>query len=93
MGTVFSFGTRGEPTPEVVQALAGAVEWLHRMDAVFSTYRTDSRISRLGRGESTLAACDPEVREVLELCEEAARITGGRFTAYPGAVASTPPRW
>ncbi|MFD7613105.1 FAD:protein FMN transferase [Streptomyces sp. NPDC059828] len=84
MGTVFSFDVRGEPAPEVGQALAGAVEWLHRVDAVFSTYRRDSQISRLDRGETTLSDCDPEVRAVLELCGEAARTTGGWFTAYPG---------
>ncbi|MEU2158720.1 FAD:protein FMN transferase [Streptomyces sp. NPDC019396] len=84
MGTVFSFDVRGGPAPEAGQALAGAVEWLHRVDAVFSTYRRDSQISRLDRGETTLSDCDPEVREVLELCGEAARTTGGWFTAYPG---------
>jgi thiamine biosynthesis lipoprotein len=84
MGTVFSFDVRSGPADGVRRALARTVRWLHHMDAVFSTYRTDSQISRLGRGETTVAACDPEVREVLELCGEAARRTGGRFTAYPG---------
>ncbi|MFD5429647.1 FAD:protein FMN transferase [Streptomyces sp. NPDC127084] len=83
MGTAFSFDVRGEPAPEVAQALAGAVDWLHRMDAMFSTYRPDSQICRLDRGETTPRACDPEVREVLELCGEAARATGGWFTAWP----------
>ncbi|MFE6128705.1 FAD:protein FMN transferase [Streptomyces sp. NPDC056437] len=84
MGTVFSFDIRREPVAGTAHALADSLAWLHRMDVLFSTYRADSQISRLDRGEITLAACDAEVREILELCEGAARVTDGRFTAYPG---------
>src|SRR4051812_20905340 len=37
--------------------------WLREMDATFSTYRDDSEISRLDRGEIALADCRPEVDE------------------------------
>ena len=30
---------------------SGSVDWLHQVDATFSTYRPESAISRLGRGE------------------------------------------
>jgi FAD:protein FMN transferase len=55
--------------------------WLHRVDAVFSTYREDSEISRLNRGELAPAGADPDVREVLARCEELREDTGGYFDA------------
>lgn len=84
MGTVFSFVVRSRPTRAVTTALRDAVAWLHRVDEVFSPYRPDSQISRLGRGELTVDACDQEVAEVLDLCRVAARTSGGRFTSTPG---------
>ena len=45
-----------------------AFDWLRDVDAVFSTYRDDSDISRLDRGELTVAECRPEVDEVLTRC-------------------------
>jgi thiamine biosynthesis lipoprotein len=56
-----------------------ALAVLHEADRVFSTYRPDSAVSRLGRGELTLEECPPEVAEVLELGEIARRESGGAF--------------
>ncbi|MGI5326077.1 FAD:protein FMN transferase [Actinomadura nitritigenes] len=81
MGTVFSFDVRSPRTPEITVALAGAVAWLHRVDRVFSTYREDSDVSRLARGEIGLADCDPDVADVLRRCGELERETGGAFSA------------
>ena len=53
---------------------------------MFSTYRADSAISRLGRGEITLADCPPEVAEVLALGEAAERDSGGAFAVRRGGV-------
>jgi len=52
---------------------------LREVDAVFSTWRADSHVSRLGRGELTLADCPPEVAEVLALGELAERQSEGAF--------------
>ncbi|HZF89227.1 FAD:protein FMN transferase [Streptomyces sp.] len=90
MGTVFSFDVRGGDPRTVRAALDEAVAGLHRADAVFSTYREDSQLSRLARGELTVAQCDPEVAEVLELGAEAERVTDGWFsTAYEGRLDPT----
>ncbi|MER7571988.1 FAD:protein FMN transferase [Streptomyces sp. NPDC126514] len=90
MGTVFSFDVRGGDPEAVRAALAEAVAGLHRVDEVFSTYREDSEISRLGRGELTLAECSPEVSAVLALGEEAARLSDGWFsTSYEGRLDPT----
>jgi len=57
-----------------------AFAWLREVDAVFSTYRADSEISRLGRGELALADCRPEVDEVLTACLALERATRGYFS-------------
>jgi thiamine biosynthesis lipoprotein len=53
---------------------------MREVDAIFSTYRDDSIISRLGRGELEIDDCPPEVAEVLELAREAERVSGGAFS-------------
>jgi thiamine biosynthesis lipoprotein len=90
MGTVFSFDVRGGDPVAVQSALAEAIAGLHRVDEVFSTYRDDSQVSRLARGELTVEDCDPEVAEVLELGAEAERLSEGWFsTSYEGRVDPT----
>ncbi len=82
MGTVFSFDVRSPGVDRA--ALDDVVAWLHRMDRVFSTYRPDSDISRLQRGEITLPDCAPEVAEVLARCAELAGETDGYFDCRAG---------
>ncbi|NUP24891.1 MAG: FAD:protein FMN transferase [Streptomyces sp.] len=90
MGTVFSFDVRGGDPGAVQSALEEAVAGLHRVDAVFSTYRDDSQVSRLARGDLTVDACDPEVAEVLDLAAEAERLSDGWFsTTYEGRLDPT----
>ncbi|WP_189960766.1 FAD:protein FMN transferase [Streptomyces violascens] len=84
MGTVFSFDIRDRPTPEVRDALAEAVAWLHHVDAVFSTYRRDSAISRMARGHMGVSDRPSEVADVLTRCEKAAAATDGWFSHTPG---------
>jgi thiamine biosynthesis lipoprotein len=54
-------------------------EWLHFVDATFSTYREDSEISRLNRGELQLADTHAAVRSVLARCERLRTQTDGYF--------------
>jgi FAD:protein FMN transferase len=54
-------------------------EWLRFVDATFSTYRQDSEISRLNRGELTLEQTHPAVRSVLGRCERLRMQTDGYF--------------
>lgn len=65
-------------------AIEAAYRWLHWVDATFSTYKDDSEINRLGRGELALEDCAPEVQEVLERCAELRRETNGYFDARAG---------
>lgn len=80
MGTVFSLDVR-EPgcAPAVVD---NAIAWLHWVDATFSTYKTDSPVSRLARGEIGIAECPPEVEQILTRCDELQTETYGYFSAY-----------
>jgi FAD:protein FMN transferase len=80
MGTVFSFDVPASASG----AVAEAARWLHWVDAVFSTYRAGSDVSRLGRGEITLARCAPEVACVLSACEAIEELSGGYFSASAG---------
>jgi thiamine biosynthesis lipoprotein len=79
MGTVFSIDVRtpGDWSAALDQVIAG----LHRVDAVFSTYRADSDICRMHRRELRLADADPMVAEVLDLCARAQAETDGAFSA------------
>jgi thiamine biosynthesis lipoprotein len=61
------------------RAVDAAFEWLHRVDATFSTYRRDSEISRMNHGELSKERCSPLVRSVLRSCEELHERTGGYF--------------
>lgn len=69
-----------ESGPEIYDE---AFAWLRWVDEVFSTYKPDSQISRLDRGEIRLADCAPEVDEVLTRCEQLRRETGGYFNVRP----------
>ena len=60
-------------------------EWFREVDARFSTYKPDSEICRIDRGELALEAAHPDVRAVLARCEELADETGGYFDVRAGA--------
>jgi thiamine biosynthesis lipoprotein len=62
-------------------ALDRMFDVLRDADRIFSTYKDDSEISRLNRGELALADAHPDVREVLARCEELRLITDGFFDA------------
>jgi FAD:protein FMN transferase len=88
MGTVVSFDIRLDDESRraaMSAAVAEAVTWLHRVDAVFSTYRADSQISRLSRGEIALDECDADVADVLALCAQVGAASRGYFSStYAG---------
>jgi thiamine biosynthesis lipoprotein len=79
MGTVFTIDIRDLGSWD--EAVAEVVEWLHRVDTVFSTYKPESDISRLRRGELDLGRCDPDVPTVIDLCAVVEAETDGFFTA------------
>ncbi len=82
MGTVITIDVRDEDLPE--PAMDAVFAWFHDVDATFSTFRTDSEISRLARGELREHRCSPDMREVLALCEEVRRRSDGSFDIRRG---------
>jgi thiamine biosynthesis lipoprotein len=69
MGMPISLALRGRHTTDAAarDAWAEVLADLREVDRVFSTYRDDSFVSRLARGEISVADCPPEVAEVLDL--------------------------
>lgn len=96
MGTVVSIDIRdpdpGRPAGAGSQGLKGSVlpavnrlvTWLHQVDRTFSTYREDSAISRINRGELSQTEASPLVREVLRRCDQLRARTDGFFDARAG---------
>jgi thiamine biosynthesis lipoprotein len=82
MGMPISLALSGRHTDDAAATAAwfGVMEVLREVDRVFSTYRPDSTVSRLGRGEIGLDECEPEVGEVLALAAAAERQSGGAFS-------------
>ena len=81
MGMPISLALRGRHAGDRYgeAAWARVLAVLHEADRVFSTYRPDSFVSRLGRSEITVADCPAEVGEVLALGELARVQSGGAF--------------
>jgi FAD:protein FMN transferase len=80
MGTAVSFDIRDAPYQgEASRVLHRATAWLHRIDAIFSTFRADSELSRLQRGELGPAERSPEMVEVLGLASECQERTQGTY--------------
>jgi thiamine biosynthesis lipoprotein len=77
MGTAISLDVRDASVAP--RALDDAFEYLRRVDSRFSTYKPESEVSRLSRGEIEESDCSPELREVLELCERLRRDSEGYF--------------
>jgi thiamine biosynthesis lipoprotein len=82
MGMPVSLALRGPGStgPAADAAWTSAVAELREVDRVFSTYRAESVINRLDRGELDLAGCPAEVVEVLTLGREAEERSGGAFS-------------
>ena len=102
MGTVVSFNimeARNTTTEREARAAGTRIDdarvraeaWLRWVDDVFSTWKPESPVSRLRRGEIGLGDAPPEVAEVLELCRRARVASDGWFDpwAMPGGVDPT----
>ena len=65
--------------PEVKVAVDAAFDHFREVDARFSTYKPDSEISRLNRGELREQSYSDQLRDVLDMCEVARQISDGYF--------------
>jgi thiamine biosynthesis lipoprotein len=94
MGTAASFLVL-LGSPELPQAsepaLRRACAELHLADHLFSTWKPDSPLSRMRRGDLGLATAPTEIHEVLDLCAQVRELSHGWFDpwAMPGGVDPT----
>lgn len=70
---------------DIEAAIAKVKQYVQHVDEVFSTYKENSIISQLRRGEIAIEGCSPEVIEVWNLCAYVKDLTEGAFD--PWAVA------
>lgn len=84
MGLPMSLHLRGPEAAggAVEAAVRTAFSRLRADDAEFSTYRADSAVSRIRRGELAVADASPRLRQVVALCEDASARTDGAFSAW-----------
>jgi len=88
MGTVVTIDVYPVPeaddawTADLHRRLDRAAMVLQRADDVFSTWRPDSAVSRLRRGEIMPVQAPPEVAAVMSACEVARRLSGGWFDPW-----------
>ena len=84
MGMPVSLALRGRYaySDAAGQAWADVVTELRWVDLVFSTWREDSVISRLRRGEMSMADAPPELGEVIALGQQAAEDSDGAFSVW-----------
>ncbi len=72
----------GPPADRHAELADDVFAWLRHVDAVFSTWRPESAISRLARSAAGLSDVDPEVAPILARCADLWRDTDGYFDAY-----------
>ena len=87
-GTVISLEV---PDGVAETTLAELHDWFVRVDELFSTWRDDSEIRRVGDGRLAADDASPEVKEVLARCADLRTVTEGAFDIEVGAHPSVPP--
>lgn len=84
MGTAFVF--QGRNAEDMQRPLAGllteACDKLHTADRIFSLYKSESPLSRLSRGETSVAELDQVVSDVWDACLEWESKTDGWFSSF-----------
>ncbi|WP_338251837.1 FAD:protein FMN transferase [Dictyobacter halimunensis] len=69
--------------PDATEAtLEQVFNYFVAVDERFSTYKDDSEISRINRGELSLKDCSNDMRTILELGEQTRKETQGYFNIY-----------
>jgi thiamine biosynthesis lipoprotein len=83
MGTVVSFAVEAKDSTRAAElAIAASVAEIHRLAALLTTFEETSPMSRYRRGLIGDAELPREIVEVLELCSEVKRLTGGWFDPW-----------
>jgi thiamine biosynthesis lipoprotein len=70
------------PAAELALLADAVFVWLRDVDERFSTYKVDSEVNRLARGELRREDCSADLGYVLDRCAELWTATDGYFDAY-----------
>ena len=81
-GTIVFVECLGKSEAELNAGISEVREYLDFVDEVFSTYKENSEVSRLRRGEIDISACCGDLREVWKLCVIAKDFTEGSFDPW-----------
>ena len=83
-GTIIYIDASSSTVNEVqIQASIEKVrEFFYLVDEIFSTYKNQSEVSRLRRGEIAITDCCADLQEVWALCERAKELTDGSFDPW-----------
>jgi thiamine biosynthesis lipoprotein len=71
-----------DPDRDATAAVEDAVAWFHDVDRRFSTYRPDSEVCQIDRGQLHPARASSDMHDVLDACEALRVATDGYFDAY-----------
>jgi thiamine biosynthesis lipoprotein len=83
MGTMVAIDIADPLPAATLEALAeDFFAWMREVDERFSTYRTDSEVNRVDRGELNPADASPHLREVLDACAQLWHDTDAFFDVY-----------
>ncbi len=67
---------------DIEPAITEVNKYVHKVDELFSTYKENSIVSQLRRGEIVIERCPPDVIEVWNLCAFAKVLTEGAFDPW-----------
>ncbi|MEU7615882.1 FAD:protein FMN transferase [Micromonospora rifamycinica] len=83
MGTAVSLDLADDLPADTLRGLADdTFRWLREVDARFTTYRDDSEVRRVDRGELSLSGASADLRAVLARCADLWGDTDGYFDVY-----------
>lgn len=88
LGTSFEMIVVDDDAPRVQPAVAAALGEITRLEAVLSTWKEDSELSRFNRAQNAATVSD-DLREVLSRCEQWRDKTQGAFSCRLGGLLQT----
>ncbi|HXK61901.1 MAG TPA: FAD:protein FMN transferase [Acidobacteriota bacterium] len=85
MGTVFEVLSYSAEQDRASRVMDLALAEVERLDTMFSSFKPNSELSRLNQaGCSTPCRLSPDLYRILEMSQEFARLSGGRFDVTVG---------
>ena len=79
---VVQAASTGLSADELGLAVDRVEDFFHKVDENFSTYKSDSEVSRIRRGELEVVDASDDVKKVWQLCEHVRELTLGAFDPW-----------